>query len=172
MTEPFVVVDSTDSPKAVKVTISIIGMTCGTCVGKISEALEMQSWVRSVNVTLLTNSAVVTIQDKSHVMDILQSIEDLGYEATVEQIDEHHTPQETDRKPQTATLRASYSVGGMTCSSCIGAINGALKNFFRKHEYAYVLGNLYCVLLIGLGISHYSYAFVDFGHRIQPHKLF
>lgn len=129
MNEPFVVVDSTDSPKAVKVTISIIGMTCGTCVGKISEALETQPWVRSVNVTLLTNSAVVTIQDKSHVMGILQSIEDVGYEATVEQIDEHPTSQDTDRKPETATLRASYSVGGMTCSSCIGAINGALKNF-------------------------------------------
>ncbi|KAJ5240034.1 hypothetical protein N7468_004653 [Penicillium chermesinum] len=127
--ESFVVVDSTESQKAVKVIISIMGMTCGTCVGKISEALEMQSWVRSVNVTLLTNSAVVTIQDKSHVKEIIQSIEDVGYEATVEQIDEHPTIRDTDREPQTVTLRASYSVGGMTCSSCIGAISGALKNF-------------------------------------------
>ncbi|KAJ5084987.1 hypothetical protein N7532_009758 [Penicillium argentinense] len=127
--EPFIVIGSTDSPKAVKVTISITGMTCGTCVGKISEALEVHSWVQSVNVTLLTNSAMVTIKDKGHVTDILQSIEDVGYEATVEQIDEYPTQGETDHEPQNATLRASYSVGGMTCSSCIGAINGALKNF-------------------------------------------
>lgn len=127
--EPFVVVDSTDSPKTVKVTISIMGMTCGTCVGKISEALEMRSWVQFVNVSLLTNSAVVTIQDKSHVADILQTIEDVGYEATVEHINELPTLRDTDCEPQTASLRASYSVGGMTCSSCIGAINGALKNF-------------------------------------------
>jgi Cu+-exporting ATPase len=127
--EPFVVIDSTDSPKSVKVTISILGMTCGTCVGKISEALEIQPWVQSVNVTLLTNSAVITIQDKSHAADILRTIEDVGYEATVEQIDERPALPETDREPKTATLRASYSVGGMTCSSCIGAIKGALKNF-------------------------------------------
>lgn len=104
-------------------------MTCGTCVGKISEALEIQSWVRSVNVTLLTNSAVITIQDKSYVADILQIIEDVGYQATVEQVDEHYALRETDHEPKTVTLRASYSVGGMTCSSCIGAIKGALKDF-------------------------------------------
>ncbi|KAI3187539.1 hypothetical protein CBS147311_10162 [Penicillium roqueforti] len=127
--EPFVVIDSTASPKSAKVAISILGMTCGTCVGKISEALEMQPWVQSANVTLLTNSAVITIQDKGHVADILRTIEDVGYKATVEQIDDHSALPETDREPQTATLRASYSVGGMTCSSCIGAIKGALKNF-------------------------------------------
>ncbi|KAI2876754.1 hypothetical protein CBS11852_10408 [Aspergillus niger] len=108
--EPFAVIDSTASPKSVKVAISILGMTCGTCVGKISEALEMQPWVQSANVTLLTNSAVVTIQDKGHVADILRTIEDVGYKATVEQIDEHSALPETDREPQIATLRASYSV--------------------------------------------------------------
>lgn len=127
--ELLVVVESTDSPKAVKVTISIVGMTCGTCVGKISEALEMQPWVQSVNVTLLTNSAAVTIRDRGHVADILQAIEDVGYEATVEQIDERPDLRETDCEPKTTTLRASYSVGGMTCSSCIGAIKGALNKF-------------------------------------------
>lgn len=129
MNEPSVAVDPADSLGTVKVTISIVGMTCGTCVGKISEALEMQSWVQSVNVTLLTNSAVVMIQHKSHVADIVQTIEDVGYEAIVEQIDERPALRETGREPKTATLRASYSVGGMTCSSCIGAIQGALKNF-------------------------------------------
>ena len=129
MNEPSVVVDPADSLGTVKATISIVGMTCGTCVGKISEALEIQSWVQSANVTLLTNSAVVTIQHKSHVADIVQTIEDVGYEATVEKVDERPALRETGRESKTATLRASYSVGGMTCSSCIGAIQGALKNF-------------------------------------------
>ena len=41
-----------------------------------------------------------------------------------------------------------------------------------KYEYAYVLGHLYCVLLVYLGISHGSYAFSDFGSEIQPRELF
>jgi Cu+-exporting ATPase len=49
--KPFVVVDSTDSLKAVKVTISIVGMTCGTCVGKISESLEFTAFRESVEST-------------------------------------------------------------------------------------------------------------------------
>ena len=127
-------------------------MTCGTCVGKISESLEIQSWVRSVNVTLLINSAVVTIQDKSHVADILQTIEDVGYEATVEHIDERPTLRGTDREPKTATLRASYSVGGMTCSSCIGAIKGALKNFgWIKKVDINLLSNSATVIFEGKG---------------------
>lgn len=126
--EPFVVVDSMDSRESlniVKVTLSIVGMTCGTCVGKISEALETQPWLRSVNITLLTNSAVAMIKSKDHVSDIVQTIVDLGYEATVEQIEESSPLQEVP----IPYLQASYSVGGMTCSSCIGAINGALKTF-------------------------------------------
>jgi heavy metal translocating P-type ATPase len=127
--EPSVVVDPADSLGVMKVTVSIVGMTCGTCVGKISEALEMESWVQSANVTLLTNSAVVTIQHKSRVADIVTVIEDVGYEATVEHVDESPALQKADREPKITTLKASYSVGGMTCSSCIGAIKGALKKF-------------------------------------------
>ena len=43
---------------------------------------------------------------------------------------------------------------------------------FRKHEYAYVFGYFYCVLLIYLGISYGSYTFVKFGDESQPHELF
>ncbi|BCS17692.1 heavy-metal-associated domain-containing protein [Aspergillus puulaauensis] len=100
--KPFVVVDATDSLKAVRVVMSIMGMTCDTCVGKISDALEMKPCVQSVHATLLTNSAVVAIRDKSHVADILQTIEDVGYEATVEQIDERPALQETGYESKTA----------------------------------------------------------------------
>lgn len=148
--EPVVVIDSLPSSKLTKVTVSIVRMTCGTCVGKISEALEAKPWSRSVNVSLLTNSAVVTVVGGEHLADIVQTIQDGGYEATLERVDEANPLRETWSERLSDTLRASYAVGGMTCSTCIGNITEALqKHGWVKRVDINLISNSATVLFEG-----------------------
>lgn len=128
---PFVIVGSTSSSKLMEATVSIAGMTCGTCVGKISEALEAKPWLRSVDVSPLTNSAFVTFEGEEHLRDVANAIEDVGYEATLEQFDEVNIRQESVSLSTSDTWRATYAIGGMTCSACIGHITEALN----KHTW-------------------------------------
>ncbi|CRG88247.1 hypothetical protein PISL3812_05275 [Talaromyces islandicus] len=127
LSEPFVVIDNAESLVPVRVTVSIVGMTCGTCVGKISEALEAHPWSQSVDISLLSNSATITLSDKGRVKDIIESIKEIGYEATVEKVEELKDSQPISEKRSSDIYRASYSISGMTCSTCIGTISNALR---------------------------------------------
>lgn len=128
--ESFVEVVPTPSiSNLVRASLSIAGMTCSSCVGKITKALQNLPWVRSVDVNLLTGSATVTFYDKERIANVVDTIKETGYEATVEecgdtQYDKIQAPLRT-----LDIWRASYAIGGMTCSSCVSAITKALEKF-------------------------------------------
>ncbi|KAI8680375.1 hypothetical protein NCS57_00318000 [Fusarium keratoplasticum] len=124
---PFVVVDSASEPiKTFQASISISGMSCSSCVGKVTSALEQKPWVRSASVTLLTQSATIEFYGEQHVEELVKIIDGIGYEANLEHVDE--LPGVSPRGA--ADLwKASYSIGGMTCSSCVGTITTALDSF-------------------------------------------
>jgi len=87
--DPFVVVESDFSPaKTFQALISITGMTCSSCVGKITRALEAKPWIRSVDVSLLTNSASVRFEGEERLKELANIIDSAGYETSVEQVDE------------------------------------------------------------------------------------
>ena len=65
-------------------TLSIGGMTCAVCVGAISQGLETLPYVRAININLLTNSGVVVFEGKQHLNEIVEKVEDLGYDCRVE----------------------------------------------------------------------------------------
>uniref|UniRef100_A0A0B7KMP0 HMA domain-containing protein n=1 Tax=Bionectria ochroleuca TaxID=29856 RepID=A0A0B7KMP0_BIOOC len=127
---PFVVVESSSAlPDLHQATLTIDGMTCSSCVGNVTESLLSQSWVEAVDVGLLTRSAIVRFHggpDKAQTVADL--IEDAGYEATVEQVERVLSePQPTSRDTSSNTWRAELSVGGMSCSSCVGSITQAVE---------------------------------------------
>ncbi|KAJ9129873.1 Heavy metal translocatin [Pleurostoma richardsiae] len=128
---PFVVVESASEPtKAFRASISITGMSCSSCVGKITAALDQMPWVRSANVALLTQSATVEFEGGHNAEELVKIIDDVGYEASLEQVDEL-PPVQPGAGPRVVTAdlwRASFAVGGMTCSSCVGAITKALDS--------------------------------------------
>jgi copper ion binding protein len=133
-----------------KATLSIVGMTCGTCVGKISEALEAKPWSRSVDVNLLNNSAVVTVEDERHLVDLIQAIEDIGYEPTLERVDRMKSSQESTSETSQASFRASYAVGGMTCSTCIENITEALQKYdWIKRTDINLISNSATIMFVG-----------------------
>ncbi|KAK4987729.1 hypothetical protein LTR50_004382 [Elasticomyces elasticus] len=123
-----VIVDSAQAPRLVRASFAISGMTCGSCVDNISRAIEQHPWVRSADVILLTNSASVVFNGREHVNDIVESIADAGYDASIDSLQELEEAQ-SDEKPSSMDdiWIATYAIGGMTCSACIGTITDALK---------------------------------------------
>ncbi|THC95280.1 hypothetical protein EYZ11_005235 [Aspergillus tanneri] len=91
--------------------ISIGGMTCASCVNSVTNELNQLEFVEIVTVNLLTNSATV--------------IEDIGFEATLEEVQRVDILPASNRVP--AAYTAEIAIGGMTCGSCAGAITRGLE---------------------------------------------
>jgi len=126
---PFVVVGSDFPPaKKFQASISIAGMTCSSCVGKITEALNANPWLHSIDVSLLTSSASVTFEGEEHKKELVNIITSIGYDATMEQVDEIGCPERPSSRSTSDMWRASYAIGGMTCSSCVGNITRGLES--------------------------------------------
>ncbi|PVH78956.1 heavy metal translocatin [Cadophora sp. DSE1049] len=126
--DPFVVVESDFSPaKTFQAFISITGMTCSSCVGKITRALEAKPWIHSVDISLLTNSASVRFEGEERLEELANIIDSAGYESTVEQVDEIAYPERIRSRAMSNVWRASYAIGGMSCSSCVGNLTRALE---------------------------------------------
>ncbi|KAF2705134.1 heavy metal translocatin [Pleomassaria siparia CBS 279.74] len=128
----FVVIDKAHTPSLCKATLSLSGMTCSSCVSSITHAVEKLPWVRSINVNLLTSSGTVIFDGKHNVEEIVRTVEDTGFDATVETLVD--LPPANLRgsplhKPRRDKWRATYVIGGMTCSSCVGNVTNSLKPY-------------------------------------------
>ena len=114
-----------------KAEISITGMTCSACTGAITEAVNTLGFVRSINVSLLTNSATVEFEEKPNAKTIVDAIEDTGFDAVLEHIQDLNPKAKAKRQSrlmQADVWRATYAIGGMTCSACSSAITGTVEN--------------------------------------------
>ncbi|KAJ9132071.1 Heavy metal translocatin [Pleurostoma richardsiae] len=65
---------------------AIGGTTCSSCVSTITKALETLPWTKSVDVNLITNSATVVLEDKSHPNEIAEIVESVGYNAKLSDV--------------------------------------------------------------------------------------
>ncbi|KAL6414078.1 putative copper-transporting atpase 1 protein [Ilyonectria robusta] len=84
----FITVKSDEAPPKARrrATLAVGGMTCAVCVNTITGDLSKRDWVSKVVVSLVTNSAIVEFNDEDKVGQVVEAIEDLGYEATVDTI--------------------------------------------------------------------------------------
>ncbi|KAF2187058.1 heavy metal translocatin [Zopfia rhizophila CBS 207.26] len=126
----FVVVDPPAAPVLYKATLGLSGMTCSSCVSSITHAVQQLPWVRSIDVNLITSSGTAIFDGKHRVQEIIRTIEDTGFDATVEKIDELEHPAlriAPLQKQHSERWRATYAIGGMTCSSCVRNVTKAVK---------------------------------------------
>lgn len=121
-------VEAVPVPAIYRADISITGMTCSSCVASITELVEKLAFVRSINVSLLTNSATVTFDGKQNADTIVQTIEDAGFDASITQLEELKPKVKRRQSGLTDTWKATYAIEGMTCSSCVGNITSVLNN--------------------------------------------
>ncbi|MFN7168278.1 MAG: heavy metal translocating P-type ATPase [Pannonibacter sp.] len=102
-----------DSRSAV-ISLSIEGMTCASCVGRVERALKGVPGVANAVVNLATEKASITTNAPVDRAALVKAVADAGYE-----ISESPTPQ--------TAASVEVAIEGMTCASCVGRVEKALK---------------------------------------------
>ncbi len=92
---------------SVVVSLPIEGMTCASCVGRVEKALKAVPGVNKASVNLATERADITFEGKPDVAAAVQAVQKAGYAV--------------------AETTLELSVAGMTCASCVGRVEKALK---------------------------------------------
>ncbi len=97
---------SSKNPSATEVELTINGMSCASCVGRVEKALKAVPGVRDPRVNLATGRAHLTLDNPSALADATAALGKAGYPAS---------PRET-----------RLDVTGMSCASCVGRVEKAL----------------------------------------------
>jgi copper chaperone CopZ len=124
---PLVAVDSKVSDTW-RASVAVGGMTCATCAGAITTELERKDWVRKVVINLLSNSATIDFEGAHHKNDIVESIEDIGFEATLDNVIDLGAVEKGGQE-RTIHRTVDILVQGMFCDNCPGKVCDALEAF-------------------------------------------
>ncbi|EEP82392.1 conserved hypothetical protein [Uncinocarpus reesii 1704] len=106
--------------------LSISGITCGSCVGTITRGVKAFSFVTDAVIDLLGHSGRVEFESETNLPQILKSIEDLGYDATVIDCKPVAGTEATDSGPKPRTIW--IKVDGMFCHHCPQTVLSALED--------------------------------------------
>lgn len=111
-----------------KAVLLIGGMTCAACTSAVTFGLSELPFVENINVTLLTNSAVVKFTGEQNLPYIVQAVEELGYECSVELCSMEGAPaaeavEVAGPQERSLTLR----IEGMFCKHCPSRIVDAIR---------------------------------------------
>ncbi len=102
--------------------LSIGGMTCASCTGAIDHGVTELPYVKSVNVTLMTNSACVVFDGplSENLQKIVDAVEDLGYDCAVERSGVIKTAKKEKKSATNGAQQRSVmlKVDGMFCRHC------------------------------------------------------
>ena len=89
-------------------TLPIEGMTCASCVGRVEKALKKVEGVENAEVNLATEKAMISSSQPLDLIALTKAVERAGYKVL-------------------ATQPIELSIEGMTCASCVGRVEKALK---------------------------------------------
>lgn len=96
-----------DSAPATAISLPIEGMSCASCVGRVEAALSKVAGVSTVSVNLATERADIQASGQIDRQALVQAVEKSGYTVPAGSVE--------------------LSVEGMTCASCVGRVERALK---------------------------------------------
>lgn len=89
-------------------TLSIEGMSCASCVGRVEKALSALPGVSDVSVNLASEQARLSVDSPDRLQDAAQALNTLGYPAR--------------------TARITLNIASMSCASCVGRVDKALAD--------------------------------------------
>ncbi|KIW10478.1 hypothetical protein PV08_11442 [Exophiala spinifera] len=122
-----------------RVTLSIDGMSCGSCVGTITRGLEELPFVRSVNVDLLGHRGDIVFLDKQNVDAVLATVEAMGYDVAVVRLESNNATVESIPSERTVQIK----VEGMYCELCPDNIVAGLQSVLpAKDDSTYTISHL------------------------------
>jgi copper chaperone CopZ len=107
-------------------TLAVGGMTCAACVVTITEELGKKNWIKNVVVNLIGNSATVDFVGQQHKDDLIESFDNIGYDATIDSIVNLHAKK--DAVP-TISRTVEIKIDGMFCDHCPPRILTAFETF-------------------------------------------
>lgn len=87
--------------------LQLTGMSCASCVARIEKAIRNVQGVTNAKVNFATKRAEVAFENAADPISLVQAIEDAGYGVVTES--------------------AELALEGMSCASCVGRIESALK---------------------------------------------
>jgi len=94
-------------PFGTRLSLPIEGMTCASCVGRVEAALKAIHGVEGANVNLATEKAEITLTAPVAREVLAKAVREAGYDVPKASID--------------------LAITGMTCASCVGRVEKALK---------------------------------------------
>ena len=89
------------------ISLPIEGMTCASCVGRVERALKSVAGVLDASVNLATERAEVRLAAPVLRTDLIRAVEDAGYTVSA--------------------VTVELAIEGMTCASCVGRVERALR---------------------------------------------
>jgi Cu+-exporting ATPase len=97
-----------ENKRLARITIPVTGMTCASCVRRVERTLSRKGGVAEASVNFAAEKARVTYEPTATSPDeLIGAIRDAGYGADVRE--------------------TAFGVTGMTCASCVGRVERALK---------------------------------------------
>uniref|UniRef100_A0A8I6AMH8 Copper-transporting ATPase 2 n=2 Tax=Rattus norvegicus TaxID=10116 RepID=A0A8I6AMH8_RAT len=117
--------DSTCSSSTTTGVVSILGMTCHSCVKSIEDRISSLKGIVSIKVSLEQGSATVKyVPSVLNLQQICLQIEDMGFEASAAEGKAASWPSRSS-PAQEAVVK--LRVEGMTCQSCVSSIEGKIR---------------------------------------------
>lgn len=96
------------------ISLPIEGMTCASCVGRVEKAIKAVSGVVTVSVNLATERASITADSTVDRSRLVEAVEKAGYSVS----------SSSSASPASSV---ELAIEGMTCASCVGRVERALK---------------------------------------------
>lgn len=127
------VVDIDPDQSTHKATLSIGGMTCASCTAAITNGIRELPFVDTINVTLMTNSAQVIFKGRDNLNVVLEKVDDLGYDCTLESCSAIDSPKQNELTSVTENRRTvMLRIDGMYCEHCPPLIMDCIASKFTS----------------------------------------
>ncbi|MEX5566003.1 heavy metal translocating P-type ATPase [Pseudophaeobacter sp. 1A16562] len=94
-------------PEQTPVTLSVEGMSCASCVGRVDRGLTAVEGIHDVSVNLASETARLVADNPDRIADAIAALDKLGYPARVASV--------------------TLNVESMSCASCVGRVDKALE---------------------------------------------
>ncbi|MEZ0469011.1 copper ion binding protein, partial [Phaeobacter sp. SYSU ZJ3003] len=94
-------------PEQNPVTLSVEGMSCASCVGRVDRGLTAVEGIHDVSVNLASETARLVADNPERIADAIAALDKLGYPARVASV--------------------TLNVESMSCASCVGRVDKALE---------------------------------------------
>ncbi|WP_080415047.1 heavy metal translocating P-type ATPase [Burkholderia ubonensis] len=112
------------------IVLTVDGMHCGGCTGRVQRALAGVPGVVDAAVDLADRSATVSVHDTVDPARLVEAVSDAGYRATLREsadTSERHADAAATASPAApATAPIELEIEGMTCASCVARVEKAL----------------------------------------------